>query len=312
MSCSEINAGNGSFDTPVLLLVFNRPETTIQVFEAIRAMRPRQLFVSADGPRENPASDRENCAAVRSIVQKIDWECDVQYRFLEKNHGSRYAVAGAIDWFFSHVEQGIVLEDDCLPSPDFFIFCSAVLEHYRNDERIMHVNGTVFAAPQYPEHDVWFSRYPLVWGWASWRRAWQKYQKDLSAYPFEVLDSVFKERRARARWRELFEKVRSDAPGFDNAWDFQWSATLFANSALAISPRINLVENLGIKNGTHDISGKLYRALPEKPCFTSGQFSRPDEISPDEYADRRLFKLIFRKSPLLLRIMKKLQNLLCR
>ena len=114
-------------------------------------IHPRRLFIAADGPRSGSDSDFRNCAAARLITQKPAWSCDVKYRFLEKNYGCRRAVSGAVDWFFSQVDEGIILEDDCLPSADFFHFCSAALKQYRNDEKIMHINGTVHLPPESPD-----------------------------------------------------------------------------------------------------------------------------------------------------------------
>ena len=197
-----------AFDIPILFLIFNRPETTEKIFAAIRRMQPQKLFIAADGPRSGRDDDFRNCAAARLLTQKIDWPCEVQYRFLEKNYGCRRAVSGAVDWFFSHVEQGIILEDDCLPAPDFFYFCAAALKKYSDDKRVMHINGTVHQPPENLSYDAWFSRYALIWGWATWKRAWQKYNSTLFDYPFEKLQDVFPDREKQTRWHELLIKVK--------------------------------------------------------------------------------------------------------
>lgn len=296
------------FDTPILFLLFNRPETTRKVFERIRLLRPRQLFIAADGPRSGSDSDFRNCASARLITQNIDWQCDVKYRFLEKNYGCRRAVSGAIDWFFSQVSEGIILEDDCFPSADFFHFCSAALKKYRNNEKIMHINGTVHAPPALLTHDAWFSRYALVWGWASWARAWQKYDPVLLNYPFDKLKEVFPESEKSSRWRELLASVQQNKSGFDT-WDFQWSAALFANDGLAVSPKCNLVENIGIGSGTHEISEKLQFSLPEKSIFLSGNINLPPLGLPDKKADDFIFNTVYRKSPLSKRAAVKIKKI---
>lgn len=296
-----------SFDTPILFLIFNRPETTLKVFEKIRLLRPRQLFVAADGPRSGSDSDFRNCASARLITQHIDWQCDVKYRFLEKNYGCRRAVSGAVNWFFSQVSEGIILEDDCFPSADFFHFCSAALKKYRNDEKIMHINGTVHLPPEKLRYDAWFSRYALVWGWASWARAWQKYDPVLLNYSFDKLKEVFPESEKSSRWRELLTSVQQNKAGFDT-WDFQWSAALFANNGLAVSPKCNLIQNIGIGTGTHEIADCLQFALPEKSVFVPENINLPPPESPDKKADDFIFDTVYRKSPLSKRVAAKFKK----
>ena len=297
-----------SFDTPILFLIFNRPETTLKVFEKIRLLRPRQLFVAADGPRSGSDSDFRNCASARLITQHIDWQCDVKYRFLEKNYGCRRAVSGAVNWFFSQVSEGIILEDDCFPSADFFHFCSAALKKYRNDEKIMHINGTVHLPPEKLRYDAWFSRYALVWGWASWARAWQKYDPVLLNYSFDILNEVFPESEKSSRWRELLTSVQQNKAGFDT-WDFQWSAALFANNGLAVSPKCNLIQNIGIGTGTHEISENLQFSLPEKSVWVPENINLPQPESPDKKADDFIFDTVYRKSPLSKRVAAKLKKI---
>ena len=296
------------FETPILFLLFNRPELTAKVFERIRMIRPRRLFVAADGPRVGSDSDFRNCASARLITQNIDWQCDVKYRFLEKNYGCRRAVSGAIDWFFSQVSEGIILEDDCFPSADFFHFCSAALKKYRNNEKIMHINGTVHAPPALLTHDAWFSRYALVWGWASWARAWQKYDPVLLNYPFDKLKEVFSESEKSSRWRELLTSVQQNKAGFDT-WDFQWSAALFANDGLAVSPKINLIQNIGIGSGTHEIAENLQFSLPGKSVFVPDNINLPLSECPDKKADDFIFDTVYRKSPLSRRVTAKLKKI---
>ena len=125
-------------------MVFNRPDTTKQVFETIRKARPAQLFVAADGPRENRPDEAEKCAEVRRIVDNgIDWDCKVHRLYRDKNLGCKIACSSAIDWFFEHVDEGIILEDDTLPHPTFFQFCEELLKRYRDDERIMLISGGI-------------------------------------------------------------------------------------------------------------------------------------------------------------------------
>lgn len=174
---------NKSFTTPILFLIFNRPETTERVFQQIRKIQPRQLFVSADGPRPTKIGEQETCEQVQKIIQKIDWKCDLKTNYSEKNLGCRVAVSSGINWFFNHVYEGIILEDDCVPDISFFHFCETMLEYYRNDERIMHIggfnyqDGIIRGSGSY-----YFSQLSHIWGWATWKRAWDKYDVNVSTY----------------------------------------------------------------------------------------------------------------------------------
>ena len=155
------------FSIPILFLVFNRPETTALVFQEIRKVRPQQLFVAADGPRPDRTGEAEKCAEVKKIVAAVDWPCEVKTLFRDNNLGCRVAVSSAINWFFENVEEGIILEDDCLPHPDFFRFCNELLDYYRNDERIMHIGGNNFQfVNKYGKSSYYFSHYAHIWGWA--------------------------------------------------------------------------------------------------------------------------------------------------
>lgn len=173
-----------SFNVPILFIIFNRPETTKAVFHEIRKNQPFQLFVAADGPRREIFEDIENCRKVREIIQLIDWECNVQTLFRDENLGCKIAVSSAIDWFFSQVDEGIILEDDCLPDQSFFPFCQELLEKYRYDAKIMMIGGSNFQFNKNKfEYSYYFSRYFHIWGWASWKRAWQFYDVEMKAWP---------------------------------------------------------------------------------------------------------------------------------
>ena len=169
---------------PVLFLIFNRPDTTALVMEAIRAARPARLYVAADGPRPGCPGDAERCAEARRVVTAVDWPCQVKTLFRETNLGCRKAVSSAIDWLFACEEEGIILEDDCVPTSDFFSFCGELLERFRDDKQIMAICGSCYAEaePNY-RASYYFSYYADPWGWATWRRAWRLYDGDLSRWP---------------------------------------------------------------------------------------------------------------------------------
>src|SRR6266480_8001684 len=172
--------------TPVVFIIFNRPTPTAKVFAAIQAARPPKLFVIADGPRANVASDRDNCAAARVIVDLVDWPCEVAKRFANANLGLRRNVAEGLDWVFAQSERAIILEDDCLPDPSFFPFCEELLERYHDDATVGMICGTNLAPRETATNDAasyYFSRYCYIWGWATWRRAWRCYDREMTEWP---------------------------------------------------------------------------------------------------------------------------------
>ena len=157
--------------TPVALFIYNRPDLTQTVFEAIARAKPKRLLVVADGPRFS--EETEKCNQARDVIDGVNWECEVLTNFSDKNLGCGRRVASGIEWVFSEVEEAIFLEDDTLPAASFFPYCQALLEHYRHDERIMTINGNNFQSGQSrTDYSYHFSKYCACWGWASWRRAW--------------------------------------------------------------------------------------------------------------------------------------------
>jgi len=244
---------SSSFKTPVLFLIFNRPNVTQRVFSAIKKVRPTQLYVAADGPRSNPG-EKERCNKTRNILEKVDWDCEVKTLFREENLGCRLAVSSAIDWFFEEETEGIILEDDCLPNQSFFWYCQELLEHFRNDTRIMHIGGTNFQFGNYPTNDsYYFSRYAHVWGWASWRRAWKFYDEKMEQCPVENYNEIllhFADNQSfNNYWYKVFQQTSN---GETNTWDYQWTFACWNQKGLSVIPSVNLVSNLGFSaDSTH-------------------------------------------------------------
>ena len=204
-----------SVHTAVLFLVFNRPETTKQVFEAIRQAKPPRLYVAADGAREGKPGESERVEQVRQIATEVDWPCEVKTLFRDKNLGCKQAVSSAIDWFFDNEEQGIILEDDCLPHPDFFTFCETLLKRYATDERVWVITGDNFQDGQKRgDGSYYFSRYNHVWGWASWRRAWSKRDMSIKFWPKWKVSPEWKacvpDKIERKYWSKIFEHIGPD------------------------------------------------------------------------------------------------------
>src|SRR5688572_20529443 len=179
-----MKSAHAPLNTPVLFLIFNRPAVTKQVFEAIREMRPTRLYIAADGPRPAIPNELDNCRKAREAALAVDWECQVKTLFRDKNLGCGRGPSTAITWFFEHETEGIILEDDCMPSPSFFSYCAELLARYRDDTRIMHIAGTNLEKPQQrdQEHSYHFSNFTYCWGWATWRRAWKFHDFDMKLY----------------------------------------------------------------------------------------------------------------------------------
>ncbi|WP_316816896.1 nucleotide-diphospho-sugar transferase [Pedobacter nyackensis] len=251
-------------NTPVLFLIFNRPDNTAKVFEAIRSAKPKKLYVSADGPRTE--EEKTVCEQTRAILKNIDWECTVLTNLSEHNKGCRVAMSEGISWFFKQEEEGIILEDDCLPSASFFAFCSTLLAHYRYDTRITHIGGSNFQlGTKRSEASYYFSNLTPVWGWASWRRTWNNYDVDLKSFPsFKEQDLInncqshfpFKE-----GWLNALEKTYN---GEIDTWDYQYAYANLINHGLSVIPNVNLISNIGFgPNATHTFDQNyVFASLP--------------------------------------------------
>ena len=277
---------NEQFSTPILFLIFNRPDTTDKVFDKIRQIQPRQLYISADGPRPDKMDERQKCEETRKVIQRIDWKCDLKTNFSEKNLGCRVGVSSGINWFFNHVSEGIILEDDCLPDISFFHFCEVLLQYYRNDERIMHIGGINFQdGMARGSGSYYFSKINHIWGWATWKRAWDKYDVNVSTYPQlleqKLFSTVFSNPAMRKYWQKNIELVHKN---IKDTWDIQWQYAVSVNNGLAILPNVNLVSNIGFDlNATHTIDN--FNTLANRPKSNIDSIIHPKFVVPDFQAD---------------------------
>ena len=290
--------------TPVLFLVFNRPDTTAQVFEAIREARPPRLYVAADGPRKDRPGEKERCGQVREIASAVDWPCVLKTLFRDENLGCGIAVSTAIDWFFEKEPEGIILEDDCLPHDSFFPFSEELLERYREEDRVMVISGNYFHGRTHkPEHSYFFSRFPHCWGWASWRRAWQSYDHAMAQWPgLRESDWLIRvgggHRDFRAYWTQVFDATHA---GDIDSWDYQWTFSCWVYNGLTILPSKNLVKNIGFgEDSTHttDDGGWIAQLPLEKMEFP---LVHPENILRDKVADRWTDLHVFRTRALMYR-----------
>lgn len=253
-----------SIDTPVVLIVFNRPDPAKRVFEAIRKVKPRKLLVVADGPRVDRPGEVEKCAATRAIVDAVDWDCEVIRIFSDANMGCKARVASGISTAFESVDRAIILEDDCVPSASFFRYCGEMLERYADDERVMVVSGDnkLFGAAVI-EESYYFSRYANMWGWATWRRAWSHCDLEMTQWPEirarGLLNQYFHRKSERYYWDSLLQYVYE---GNIDTWDYQWVFSVWVNSGLCAVPARNLVRNIGFDaDATHTKSESAYAGL---------------------------------------------------
>ena len=272
--------------TPVVLIIFNRIDTTQRVFDAIREVKPLKLLVISDAPRINREGEAEQCEAARAIINQVDWECEVLTNHSNINLGPRKRISSGLDWVFEQVEEAIVLEHDCLPGATFFRYCEELLEKYRDDERIMIISGNNLQfGRKRNQYSYYFSRYIHIWGWATWRRAWEKYDVSIPKWN-ELKDSswlsdLLDNQQAVMYWSGIFDAIIS---GYDT-WDYSLVFSLWINEGLSISPQVNLVSNIGFGENAEnckDISSILANMLVEELEFP---LQHPAVISRHEEAD---------------------------
>ncbi len=231
---------------PILFIIYNRADSTEKVFNEIRKARPNQLFIAADGPKDN-SEDRNNCFKTRNIISMIDWDCKVKTQLQEHNLGCKLHVNNAISWFFGCIDEGIILEDDCLPSQSFFIFCSELLQQYRKNDRVMMIGGVNFHPDNFKiNHSYYFSYLNHIWGWATWKRAWDHYDITMSEWKnlkkTKWIKNFTHSRIYEFAYREAFYKTHS---GVLDTWDYQWLFSCWIHEGLSILPSTNLVSNIG-------------------------------------------------------------------
>jgi hypothetical protein len=257
----------GTTQSPVALFLFNRPGPTALVFAAVRRARPAKLMLVADGPRRDVPTDEPACAAARAVVETVDWPCEVSRLYADQNLGPKRRIETGLDWVFDQAEQAIVLEDDCLPGGDFFAFCDELLERYSTDERILSISGNNFLpSGRHGPDSYYFSRYPFIWGWATWRRAWQAHDPTMRQWP-ALRDSgwlakTLADPTAASYWSYLFEQTMET----QHTWDYAWTLSCWQRQGLSIVPGANLVSNIGYgAQSTHTQHVDVYANLPIGP-----------------------------------------------
>jgi hypothetical protein len=285
---------------PVLLLIYNRADLSRAVANAVREAGPSRVYVAADGPRRDRTDDLQRCAEARRTVLEADWPCEVFTLFRDENLGCRVAVSSAIDWFFEQESEGIILEDDCLPDATFFAFADELLERYRDDERVMAISGNGSHARGMPRPESYvFSRYNHVWGWASWRRAWEHYDAAMEDWPklrdTPWLDSIGDGHRDFTRyWQNAFDNAYRQAV---DSWAYRWTYSCWLQNGLTALPSKNLVKNIGFgDNSTHTRDAASWLAsLPLESLSTP--LKHPPSVERDVDVDRWIDLNVFGTKP---------------
>lgn len=281
-------------NTPIVFIIFNRPAQTSRVFQAIAQAKPKKLFVIADGPRNE--AETQKCVETRAIIDRVNWDCEVITNYSEQNLGCRKRIKSGLDWVFEQVESAIILEDDCLPSSSFFHFCEQLLKTYDHDERVMMISGNNYL----PENckiggSYYFSRDAKIWGWATWRRAWQKYVDDINVWrrvgSAGWLEEIFDDPIEFAFWQHRFSKAFE---GKVDSWGLFWSFTCLINNGLVIRPEKNLVMNIGFgDSATHTQQKNLQSEQPADEIKFPLQ--HPTEMLPNLRLDRCEFQRLVLK-----------------
>ena len=283
-----------SFDVPVLLLTWRRPDTTRQVLDALRLVAPSKLYVASDGPR-NEAEAKAVQATRDLISEHIDWSCQIKTRFCADNQGCQLGVSAAITWFFEQEEEGIILEDDCVPHPDFFSYCRELLERYRFDTRIWCISGSNFQEGVLRgDGSYYFSRYNHCWGWASWRRCWSQYALHGQIWrqvraSSSLQKTIFEDSVERKYWMDIWEKLFVN--GAPDSWAYRWTLVCMSNGGLTALPGRNLVTNVGFNDdATHTYNVGF---VPLKSEGIGKALCHPALIIRDSDADRYSFRFHF-------------------
>lgn len=281
-------------EAPVLFVIFNRTDTTRLVWDAIKQCKPKKLYVSSDGPRANKYNDDWNkITQNRNLLNEVDWECEVHTRFLNENVGCGIGVSGAISWAFEKEDKLIIIEDDCLPTSSFFHFCNEMLEKFASDHRIMHVSGTRWNEEfEIKDCDYFYTKFGHIWGWATWKRAWQLYDYTMSDYPLFLEKRILNIALCNnaplvKRWKFLFDHIYHLEK--KHTWDYQWQYAIFKHNGLSVNAVKNLVTNIG-ESGTHNSDEDMHnRATHELAKELKAPAFPYPEYGFDAYHARKFF-----------------------
>jgi len=271
---------------PVAFIIFNRPDLTIESFKAIRQYKPKELFIIADGPRKDHPGEAEKCKEARNIVANVDWECQVYREYSSENLTSAKRIRGGLHWVFENTDRAIIIEDDCVPHPDFFNFCETLLELYKEEESVWSITGDNFqSGKKRGNSSYYFSKYSHCWGWATWSRSWNSAKKEnLSFWP-SLKDSkkwsdIHPNKNEKQYWSDIFDDMYSGKIDF---WAYWFLASVMNNHGLTATPNVNLVTNIGFgPNATNTLFTEQQPGLKSYPIT---ELTHPQIIKQDLAAD---------------------------
>ena len=292
--------------TPILFIIFNRVDTAQQVFNVIRQAKPCRLYIACDGPRTNKLGEKEACLQTRAISHQVDWPCQVYTNFLERNEGPSKAPYRFIKWFFENEEQGIILEHDCLPHPDFFPYCEILLNRYKNNTQIGTISGPNFVPLANTTNSYTFSIYNHIWGWATWKRTIDRYTLEFTHFSHsecnKLLNEYFETHIEKAYWRTIFWQIKKgDIP----TWDYYLTFCLWRNHLYSISPNKNLVSNIGFGAGAVNTTNPNSPAA-NRSTFSILPLSFNDTIIQNKTEEQRYFKAFILENKSIYRLYIKL------
>lgn len=297
---------NEQFTTvPILINFFNRSEPLKLVFEAVRRAKPKVLFLSQDGAREDNESDKMNIFKCREVVKNIDWDCKVYYNYSEENLGCGKRMSSAISWAFEFVDRLMILEDDCVPGDDFFPFCEELLEKFKDDLRVSMISAMnhLEKYENYNKDSYIFCNSGAIWAWATWKREWEMYDFSMpfmertnaiekiktSSYPYYYKKDLI--RQGKDRYSKYKEGQRL------TSWTFQYNMIRFLNHQVTIVPSVNLMSNVGLTGeSTHASSSikQIPKGLQSLFYMKTGNMQfplkHPEYMYCDDYYDRMVWK----------------------
>lgn len=292
------------FDIPIVSVVYKRLDKTMQVYERIREIRPKKVYIIADGPKTQ--EDVEKVSEVREFIDHfIDWPCEVHRRYADKNIGLRNGIPSGLDWVFETEEKAIILEDDVVPEKVFFEYCRQMLEKYEDESQVMMISGcNMFEKEElFLEKDIAFSKFASIWGWATWKRAWTKYEQNIPKWQTERKEKAFKKfltKNAYDSYKLIFDDLQYH---WHNTWDYQWTFAMFYENAVGVVPKYNMISNIGINDleGEHSGDSKEMEEMlkrKDKSVFENNHdFLCPDLITDNYEYDQYYQKQRFEKIP---------------
>lgn len=273
----------------VLFLTFNRLDTTKQVFEQIKIAKPPKLYLASDGPRKNKKDEAETVKTVRNwLLENINWDCEVKTLFRDENLGCGKAVSSAITWFFEQEEDGIILEDDCLPNQSFFKYCEELLDYYKDNKNVWVISGDQFVEDYNNNASYYFAKIMHCWGWASWADRWKHYQFDLKDYDEKVINNVSEKKYIQKYWLNILNTMKEHKV---DTWDYQWALEIIKHNGFCINPSVNLVSNIGLV-GTHYENAEK-NPMMNLPTFEIEKIIHPNKVEFDIPAVNYIYEKVF-------------------